>query len=77
MDLPMEHLRRGERSYLLPLTANSPEARHGGLPRHRAHFTRDRLGAMLNEGGSARGTVTYYESTRPLSRGGSNYTCVQ
>jgi hypothetical protein len=51
VDLPVEPLRGRQRPDLLPLIANSPEARHGGLPRHRALTARVRLGAMLDEGG--------------------------
>jgi len=51
VDLPVEPLRGRQRPDLLPLIANSPEARHGGLQRHRALTARVRLGAMLDEGG--------------------------
>lgn len=74
MDLPVEHVRRSERPDLLPLTANSPEARHEGLPRHRALTARVRLGAMLD--GGARRTDPVL---RALNRchGGGNHPCGQ
>jgi hypothetical protein len=40
VDLPLEHLRRGERPDLLPLISGSLIAQQGGLPRHRVHRTR-------------------------------------
>ena len=57
VDLPVEPLRGRQRPDLLPLIANSPEARHGGLPRHCALTARIRLGAMLDEGECLRGAI--------------------
>jgi len=48
VDLPVEHLRRGERSHLLPLISERPSPTWGPATRHCALTARNRLGAMLD-----------------------------